>query len=149
MDYDVGQNDRKEVQAVLIDGQDARRDDHVVTATLDVEERGAGHGEGTDQTCGKKPAIVSVIILYPKCQCHYPVPQVSVSLSCTPSVSVIILYPECQCHYPVPRVISPTEQVFILRCRSIPPGSRNSCLLELLPACGFIDGYYQIDLLVA
>ncbi|CAJ0952984.1 unnamed protein product [Ranitomeya imitator] len=36
---------------------------------------------------------VSVIILYPKCQCHYPVPQVSVSLSCTPSVSVIILYP--------------------------------------------------------
>ncbi|CAJ0959510.1 unnamed protein product, partial [Ranitomeya imitator] len=30
--------------------------------------------------------------------------QVSVSLSCTPSVSVIILYPECQCHYPVPQV---------------------------------------------
>ncbi|CAJ0968134.1 unnamed protein product, partial [Ranitomeya imitator] len=57
--------------------------------------------------------IVSVIILYPECQCHYPVPRVSVSLSCTPSVSVIILYPsvsviilypECQCHYPVPRV---------------------------------------------
>ncbi|CAJ0958478.1 unnamed protein product [Ranitomeya imitator] len=47
---------------------------------------------------------VSVIILYPECQCHYPVPRVSVSLSCTPSVSVIILYPECQCHYPVPRV---------------------------------------------
>ncbi|CAJ0938807.1 unnamed protein product [Ranitomeya imitator] len=47
---------------------------------------------------------VSVIILYPECQCHYPVPPVSVSLSCTPSVSVIILYPECQCHYPVPRV---------------------------------------------
>ncbi|CAJ0954538.1 unnamed protein product, partial [Ranitomeya imitator] len=45
---------------------------------------------------------VSVIILYPQCQCHYPVPPVSVSLSCTPSVSVIILYPECQCHYPVP-----------------------------------------------
>ncbi|CAJ0965038.1 unnamed protein product [Ranitomeya imitator] len=40
---------------------------------------------------------VSVIILYPECQCHYPVPRVSVSLSCTPSVSVIILYPECQC----------------------------------------------------
>ncbi|CAJ0936586.1 unnamed protein product [Ranitomeya imitator] len=47
---------------------------------------------------------VSVIILYPECQRHYPVPRVSVSLSCTPSVSVIILYPECQCHYPVPRV---------------------------------------------
>ncbi|CAJ0926663.1 unnamed protein product [Ranitomeya imitator] len=46
---------------------------------------------------------VSVIILYPKCQCHYPVPQVSASLSCTPSVSVIILYPKCQCHYPVPQ----------------------------------------------
>ncbi|CAJ0929371.1 unnamed protein product [Ranitomeya imitator] len=49
---------------------------------------------------------VSVIILYPQCQCHYPVPQVSVSLSCTLSVSVIILYPQCQCHYPVPRVVS-------------------------------------------
>ncbi|CAJ0941091.1 unnamed protein product, partial [Ranitomeya imitator] len=47
---------------------------------------------------------VSVIILYPQCQCHYPVPRVSVSLSCTPSVSVIILYPECQRHYPVPPV---------------------------------------------
>ncbi|CAJ0954397.1 unnamed protein product [Ranitomeya imitator] len=47
---------------------------------------------------------VSVIILYPECQCHYPVPRVSASLSCTPNVSVIILYPECQCHYPVPRV---------------------------------------------
>ncbi|CAJ0944121.1 unnamed protein product, partial [Ranitomeya imitator] len=47
---------------------------------------------------------VSVIILYPQCQRHYPVPPVSVSLSCTPSVSVIILYPECQCHYPVLRV---------------------------------------------
>ncbi|CAJ0945435.1 unnamed protein product [Ranitomeya imitator] len=40
------------------------------------------------------------------CQCHYPVPRVSVSLSCIPSVSVIILYPECQCHYPVPPVVS-------------------------------------------
>ncbi|CAJ0958974.1 unnamed protein product, partial [Ranitomeya imitator] len=47
---------------------------------------------------------ISVIILYPKYQCHYPVPQVSVSLSCTPSVSVIILYPKCQCHYPAPHV---------------------------------------------
>ncbi|CAJ0946025.1 unnamed protein product [Ranitomeya imitator] len=45
---------------------------------------------------------VSVIILYPQCQCHYLVPRVSVSSSCTPSVSVIILYPQCQCHYPVP-----------------------------------------------
>ncbi|CAJ0966592.1 unnamed protein product [Ranitomeya imitator] len=42
-----------------------------------------------------------------KCQCHYPVPQVSVSLSCTPSVSAIILYPKCQCHYPVPQVSVP------------------------------------------
>ncbi|CAJ0964746.1 unnamed protein product, partial [Ranitomeya imitator] len=50
---------------------------------------------------------VSVIILYPKCQRHYPVPQVSVSLPCTPSVSVIILYPKCQCHYPVPQVSVP------------------------------------------
>ncbi|CAJ0967262.1 unnamed protein product [Ranitomeya imitator] len=46
----------------------------------------------------------SVIILYPECQCHYPVPRVSVSSSCTPRVSVIILYPKCQCHYFVPRV---------------------------------------------
>ncbi|CAJ0965427.1 unnamed protein product, partial [Ranitomeya imitator] len=44
----------------------------------------------------------SVIILYHECQCHYPVPQVS--LSYTPSVSVIILYPKCECHYPVPQV---------------------------------------------
>ncbi|CAJ0967460.1 unnamed protein product, partial [Ranitomeya imitator] len=62
---------------------------------------------------------VSVIILYPKCQCHYPVPQVSVSLSCTPSVSVIILYPKCQCHYPVPQVsvslsCTPSVSVIIL-----------------------------------
>ncbi|CAJ0960908.1 unnamed protein product [Ranitomeya imitator] len=45
--------------------------------------------------------VPGVIILYPECQCHYPVPPVSVSLSCTPSVSIIILYPQCQCHYPV------------------------------------------------
>ncbi|CAJ0967055.1 unnamed protein product, partial [Ranitomeya imitator] len=62
---------------------------------------------------------VSVIILYPECQCHYPVPRVSASLSCTPSVSVIILYPECQCHYPVPRVsvslsCTPSVSVIIL-----------------------------------
>ncbi|CAJ0941564.1 unnamed protein product [Ranitomeya imitator] len=51
------------------------------------------------------------IILYRKCQRHYTVPQVSASLSCTPSVSiiilypsvsVIILYPKCQCNCPAP-----------------------------------------------
>ncbi|CAJ0960888.1 unnamed protein product [Ranitomeya imitator] len=50
------------------------------------------------------PECQCIIILYPECQHHYPVPQVSVSLSCTPSVSVIIPYPKCQRHYPVPRV---------------------------------------------
>ncbi|CAJ0938188.1 unnamed protein product, partial [Ranitomeya imitator] len=76
-----------------------------------------------------------------KCQCHYPVPRVSVSLSCTPSVSVIILYPEsslsctpsvsviilypeCQCHYPVPRVsvslsCTPSVSVIILYPSSV------------------------------
>ncbi|CAJ0915175.1 unnamed protein product [Ranitomeya imitator] len=48
---------------------------------------------------------VSVIFLYPKCQCHYPV---------TPSVSVIILYPECQCHYPVPRKFQATQWVQVV-----------------------------------
>ncbi|CAJ0958330.1 unnamed protein product, partial [Ranitomeya imitator] len=67
-----------------------------------------GRGCGTKDSCpgeGARDAgsSVSVIILYPQCQCHYPVPPVSVSLSCTPSVSVIILYPQCQCHYPVPQ----------------------------------------------
>ncbi|CAJ0926697.1 unnamed protein product [Ranitomeya imitator] len=62
---------------------------------------------------------ISVIILYPKCQCHYPVPQVSASLSCTPSVSVIILYPKYQRHYPVPQVsvslsCTPSVSVIIL-----------------------------------
>ncbi|CAJ0926683.1 unnamed protein product [Ranitomeya imitator] len=69
---------------------------------------------------------VNVIILYPKCQCHYPVPQVSMSLSCTPSVSVIILYPnvsviilypKCQRHYPVPQVsvsLSSTPSVSVI-----------------------------------
>lgn len=28
-----------------------------------------------------------------------------------------------------------TEHVLIFKCLSIPPGSRNSCLLELRPAC--------------
>ncbi|CAJ0922399.1 unnamed protein product [Ranitomeya imitator] len=76
---------------------------------------------------------VSVIILYPQCQCHYPVPPVSVSLSCTPSVSVIILYPECQCHYPVPPVsvslsCTPSVSIIILypKCQChypVPPVS--------------------------
>ncbi|CAJ0926054.1 unnamed protein product, partial [Ranitomeya imitator] len=59
------------------------------------------------------PVSRVVIILYPECQCHYPVPPVSVLRFCTPSVSVIIAYPsvsiiipnpECQRHYPVPPV---------------------------------------------
>ncbi|CAJ0932034.1 unnamed protein product [Ranitomeya imitator] len=77
----------------------------------------------TPQECWQSIIItrpsVSVIILYPECQCHYPVPRVSVSLSCTPSVSVIILYPQCQCHYPVPPVsvslsCTPSVSVIIL-----------------------------------
>ncbi|CAJ0958522.1 unnamed protein product [Ranitomeya imitator] len=77
--------------------------------------------------------------------CHYPVPRVSVSLSCTPSVSVIILYPsvsviilypKCQCHYPVPPVsvslsCTPSVSVIILypECQChypVPPVSVSS-----------------------
>ncbi|CAJ0966533.1 unnamed protein product [Ranitomeya imitator] len=60
------------------------------------------HGFTRDCSCQ-----TNLISFYEECQCHYPVPQVSVSLSCTPSVSAIILYPKCQCHYPVPQVSVP------------------------------------------
>ncbi|CAJ0931573.1 unnamed protein product [Ranitomeya imitator] len=67
----------------------------------------------------KQPSLQTASPLDPDhllCQCHYPVPRVS--LSCTPSVAVIILYPECQCH-PVPRVsvslsCTPSVSVIIL-----------------------------------
>ncbi|CAJ0955899.1 unnamed protein product [Ranitomeya imitator] len=74
---------------------------------------------------------VSVIILYPECQCHYPVPRVS--LSCTPSVSVIILYPECLCHYPVP----PSVSVIILypECQCHYPVPRVVSVIILYPEC--------------
>ena len=42
----------EEVEAVLIDSQDAGGQDGAVTAALDEEEGGAKHGEGTDQTWG-------------------------------------------------------------------------------------------------
>ncbi|CAJ0965037.1 unnamed protein product [Ranitomeya imitator] len=95
------------------------------------------------------PRLNSVIILYPECQCHYPVPRVSVSLSCTPvsvslsctpSVSVIILYPECQCHYPVPRVsvslsCTPSVSVIILypECQCHYPVPRSVSVIILYP----------------
>ncbi|CAJ0931663.1 unnamed protein product [Ranitomeya imitator] len=62
--------------------------------------------------------------------CHYPVPRVSVSSSCTPSVSVIILYPECQCHYPVPRV-----------CQCHHPVPRVSVSLSCTPSVSVIILY--------
>ncbi|CAJ0967669.1 unnamed protein product [Ranitomeya imitator] len=65
----------------------------------------------------------------PATHCHYPVPRVSVSLSCTPNVSVIILYPECQCHYPVPRVsvsLSCTPRDKLLSEPTIPLDERSA-----------------------
>ncbi|CAJ0967435.1 unnamed protein product [Ranitomeya imitator] len=60
-----------------------------------------------------KASIVDTIhrsdCLYPQCQCHYPVPRVSVSLSCTPSVSIIILYPSVSVI-----ILSPSVSVIIL-----------------------------------
>ncbi|CAJ0965743.1 unnamed protein product [Ranitomeya imitator] len=74
-----------------------------------------------------------------KCQCHYPVPRVSVSLSCIPNVSVIILYPKCQCHYPVPRVVS----VIILyhKCQCHYPIPRVSVSLSCTPSVSAIILY--------
>ncbi|CAJ0919433.1 unnamed protein product, partial [Ranitomeya imitator] len=74
---------------------------------------------------------VSVIILYPECQCHYPVPRVSVSLSCTLSVSVIILYPECQCHYPVPQVVI----ILYPECQCHYPVPPSVSVIILYPEC--------------
>ncbi|CAJ0939337.1 unnamed protein product [Ranitomeya imitator] len=107
---------------------------------------------------------VSVIILYPECQCHYPVPQcqrhhpvprvsvslsctpsvsviilypeLSVSLSCTPSVSVIILYPECQCHYPVPQ------------CQCHYPVPRLSVSLSCTPSVSVIILYPSVSVII-
>ncbi|CAJ0940103.1 unnamed protein product [Ranitomeya imitator] len=101
---------------------------------------------------------VSMITLYPKCQCHYPVSRVSVSLSCTPSVSVIILYPELplsctpsvsviilypeyQCQYSVPRVsvslsCSPSVSVIILYPECVYYGGQRMNFNPILqPAC--------------
>ncbi|CAJ0942217.1 unnamed protein product, partial [Ranitomeya imitator] len=80
-----------------------------------------------------------VIILYPKCQCHYPVPQVSVSLSCTPSVSAIILYPKCQCHYPVPQVVSAIVQY--PKCQCHYPVPQVSVSLSCTPSVSAIILY--------
>ncbi|CAJ0941004.1 unnamed protein product [Ranitomeya imitator] len=98
---------------------------------------------------GRSP-VVSVIILYPECQCHYPVPRVLVSLSCTPSVSVIILYPQCQCHYPVPRVsvslsCTPSVSVIILypQCQCHYPVPRVSVSLSCTPSVRVIIQYPQ------
>lgn len=43
----------KKVQPVQVHSQDARGTDGGRAQALDVEERGAEHGEGTDQTCNK------------------------------------------------------------------------------------------------
>lgn len=43
----------KKVQSIQIYGQDARGMDGGGATALDVEEGGAEHGEGTDQTWGK------------------------------------------------------------------------------------------------
>ncbi|CAJ0947268.1 unnamed protein product [Ranitomeya imitator] len=93
-------------------------------------------------------AVTFVIILYPECQCHYPVPQVSASSSCTPSVSVIILYPECQRHYPVPRVsvslsCTPSVSVIILypECQCHYPVPRVSASLSCTPSVSVIILY--------
>ncbi|CAJ0965354.1 unnamed protein product [Ranitomeya imitator] len=96
---------------------------------------------GVQRKLDVEPALreVCVIILYPKCQCHYPVPQVSASLSCTPSVSVIILYPKCQCHYPVPKVVS----VIILypKCQCHYPVPQVSVSLSCTPSVSVIILY--------
>lgn len=42
----------EEVEAVLVDGQDAGRGDGVVAAALDVEEGRAEQGVGAQQPCG-------------------------------------------------------------------------------------------------
>ncbi|CAJ0926660.1 unnamed protein product [Ranitomeya imitator] len=96
----------------------------------------------------------NVIILYPKCQCHYPVPQVSVSLSCTPSVSVIILYPKCQCHYPVPQVsvslsCTPSVSVIILypKCQCHYPVPQVSVSLSCTPSVSVIILYPKCNFL--
>ncbi|CAJ0956178.1 unnamed protein product, partial [Ranitomeya imitator] len=103
-----------------------------------------------------------------QCQCHYPVPRVSVSLSCTPSVSVIILYPsvsviilyphvsviilypECQCHYPVPPVsvslsCTPSVSVIILypQCQCHYPVPPVSVSLSCTPSVSVIILYPQ------
>ncbi|CAJ0967045.1 unnamed protein product [Ranitomeya imitator] len=83
---------------------------------VEVLKKTVGAAPGND---GRGSSRVSAIILYPDCQCHYPVPRLSASLSCTPSVSVIILYPERRRHYPVPRVsvslsCTPSVSVIIL-----------------------------------
>lgn len=41
----------QKVQALLIDGQDARSVEGGGATTVDVEEGGAKHGEGADQAC--------------------------------------------------------------------------------------------------
>ncbi|CAJ0938930.1 unnamed protein product [Ranitomeya imitator] len=104
---------------------------------------------------------VSVIILHPKCQCHYPAPRESVSLSCTPSVSVIILHPECQCHYPAPRVsvslsctpsvsviiLYPSVSVIILhpKCQCYYPAHRESVSLSCTPSVSVIIPYPELS----
>ncbi|CAJ0915306.1 unnamed protein product, partial [Ranitomeya imitator] len=134
----------------------------VFTSDLSIEKRGFSlvYQRGAIGYFKLELALsISVIILYPECQCHYPVPQVSVSLSCAPSVSVIILYPElsvslsctpsvsviilhpkCQCHYPVPRVsvslsCTPSVSIIILypECQCHYPVPR--VVIILYPEC--------------
>ncbi|CAJ0941512.1 unnamed protein product [Ranitomeya imitator] len=109
-------------------------------------------------------AASSVIVLYPKCQCHYPVARVSVSLSCTrvsaslsctPSVSVIILYPECQCHYPGPRVsvslsCTPSVSVIILdpECQRHRPVPQVSVSLPCSPSVSVIILYPSVSVII-
>lgn len=52
----------KKVESIEIDCQDARGVDGGRARTLDVEEGGAEHGEGTDQTCGKQTHKGSLLI---------------------------------------------------------------------------------------
>ncbi|CAJ0945458.1 unnamed protein product, partial [Ranitomeya imitator] len=78
---------------------------------------------------------VSVIILYPECERHYPVSRVSVSLSCTPSVSAIIQYPECQCHYFVPQCQFPLSCTPSVSVIILYP--KCQCLYPVLSFIGF------------
>ncbi|CAJ0934896.1 unnamed protein product, partial [Ranitomeya imitator] len=129
----------------------------IVSAGVYETQKKVERGDNTDtathqeqlqqQHQQRQQGLDRVTVLYTKCHC--PVPQVSVSLSCTPSVSVLypkchcvtVLYPKCQCHCPVPQVsvslsCTPSVSVTVLypKCQCHCPVPQVSVSLSCTPS---------------